>query len=168
VFDGYPEVNHVPGTGYFPHDVHMSRVYLGYENAIQPIKNAGIGPRQDDGRFGPWLNRAAGNAKVFKATYGHLQDTPIVPGGDLYWYTNWVYHGLKPQLQNPGHIIRKIGAPGAPSGFGYFEPDLPSDNRANPISGHVYGQTEPVGHDDDPYGHNKVNQWFGVDKALKV
>lgn len=166
VFDGYPETNHIPGSGLYPHGLKLSRLFTGKENNEQPLKNSGIGPRQLDGRYGPLLNRAAGNAKVFKSAYGHLPDTPVFPSGQLYWYSNYVFHGLRQLLLNPGHIERKIGATGTANTFGEFIPDNPDPSRKNPLTKSGYGQTVPATHDTDPYGHNKVNEWFGVRKIL--
>lgn len=169
LLDGAPYATHVPGTGRHPHDLFMSRVFQGYEDGVQPLKDAGDGTRLDGFRYGPWENKAAGNNLVFKSAYGHAPGTPVFPSGQLYWYSNYVYAGLTQDqpLIDPGHTARLIGATGTASTFGRFIPDDPDPTRVDPITGEDYGQTVPATNtvEDNPYGRNRVNEWFGVPSA---
>lgn len=167
-----PLEDHTPGEGRHPHDLHMSRVFQGLEDDEQPLREAGDGPRLSGFRYGPYLNRAAGNNLVFKASYGHAPGTPIAPSGQIYWYSNFVFGGLTQEqpLKDPGHAPRLIGATGTASTFGRFIPEDPDPTRTDPLTGTDYGQTVPTTNtvEDNPYGRNRVNEWFGVpsSKAL--
>ncbi len=44
LLEGAPEANHVPGTGYFPGDVFMSRRFLGLDTK-NAMDGSGAGPR---------------------------------------------------------------------------------------------------------------------------
>jgi len=133
LLDGAPKVNHVPGTGYSPHDVFLSRRFLGLDTK-EPMDGAGLGPRfyegsgrdtsygpgldssygkRDDpvffgylGRFAPWQYKGLAVAKATPAGYGH------VAFRNLYYayFVNWFFHGLPADevMKNPGHRIRPI------------------------------------------------------------
>lgn len=161
VLDGAPNQNVVPGAGKFPHDIHMERVFTGLENAIQPIKNAGSGPRIEGMRYRPLENKAAGNNKVFKSVYGHAPGTPVIPGGQLYWYSNLIYLGIPPRpLTITHHLVAAT--------FEHFGPNDPGSKNVgkdpveNPGNTRVFDQT------NDAYAHQRVLEWKGVTSARAI
>lgn len=163
VLDGAPNVNYVPGSGAHPHGLKLSRVFTGLENAIQPLKSAGSGSRIDGMRFRPFENRSAAGAAVFDSSFGHqIRQTE-------YSYNRRYEHTYKFQrMSNAGHVVRYTDAAGTANSFGSFGP-----NQRKGVGEAAYasdfGQGVPAGY-DNPYGHNRVNEWRGVAaaKALNV
>lgn len=165
IWDGAPNTAVQPGAGLYPHGLNLSRVFRGLENKEQPLDGPGLGPRLDGARYNPLLSRSAGNNKVFKSAYGHAPDTPVSPSGQLYWYSNFKFHGLRQPLAAVGHAARNIGAAGTANSFGRFLPENPDPTRKDPLTGVTYGQALPVDN-TNKYGHNRVNEWHGIRKAL--
>lgn len=167
--DGAPRLNYTPGTGDSPHDLQMTRRFRGLDDtSVWKLRAVGSGTRLDGFRYRPLENKAAGNNLVFKSAYGHAVLTPqqrqesdyaeIDPYDDTY---------RQRRLDDPGHIIRDIDAAGTANSFGYFNIYIYKGITEQPLED--TSQTVPEGH-DNAYGHNRVNEWFGVTsaKALSV
>lgn len=173
ILDGAPNEDHEIGTGRHPHGLKLSRLYKGLENNEQPLKNAGSGARLEDHRYNPWLSRAAGNNKAFKAGYGHAPDTPVREGGYQYGIVDYEYDGVtpKPLSGTFGHAIRGIDAEGTANSFGRHNPFNYGEKGVTPTpleDPGVLASTYEL--DDLGTAHKRVNEWFGVpsSKALNI
>lgn len=166
ILDGAPDEDHEIGTGRHPHGLKLSRLYKGLENAEQPMKDAGSGPRLENHRFGPWLNRAADNNKVFKSGYGHAPGTPVA-GEEQYGVTDWIYDGVtkKPLSGEFGHYIRSVDAEGTANTFGRFNPLDVSDRRIGDHPMDDPGDENVYDLEDNTVAHKRVNEWRGVPAA---
>lgn len=155
-----PYEDHVPGEGYHPSDTHMTRVFLGHEDNIQPLKDPGVGPRADGYRNN--MLEYKGVFGVFKGDWGHEHNR----GQDYELYSNWVYDGLPGHepLVDPGHAPRLMGDPDAANSFGRFHPWDHNSRAVGEAPMEDPGQTLPEGFDNE-YGHNRVHEWIGVPSA---
>lgn len=163
VFDGAPNINYVPGSGNHPHDLRLSRDYIGYKNGLQPLKGAGSGTRIDGMRFGPYLNRSVTGSLEFNASFGHQIRTTD------YSYNRRYEHIYKFQrLSGAGHVVRYTSTGGAADSFGAFGPNI-NKGTGKKVFASTFGQAVPAGYDNQ-YGHNRVNEWRGTtsSKALDV
>lgn len=163
VLDGAPNENYVPGSGAHPHGLNLSRVFVGLEDAVQPLRSAGEGSRIDGMRFRPFENRSAAGAVVFDSTFGHeIRETD-------YSYNRRYEHTYRfERMDDPGHEIRYIDAAGTANSFGAFGPYV-RKGVGEAAFVDDFGQEVPAGYDNE-YGHNRVNEWRGVTsaKALDV
>lgn len=141
-----PDNDHVPGTGYAPGNLTLSRRFTG-EDEGSPMDGAGNGVRISGMRFRPLENKAAGNALVFKSGYGR----------DVDW-GYFLFDGVDASeaLADAGHARRSSG--GAAS-FGAFDPHA--------FKGVGDGALDGAGQEaaDRVYGGERVNEWFGVTSA---
>lgn len=183
--EGMPNINHVPGTGYSPHDLFLSRKFRGLDTQ-EPMDNPGLGPRvkygplaTDGGRYHPWEFKGIASARVFQASSGHVafRNVPYA------FFVNWFYHGVPADqaMLNPGHRFRGA-APGASvdikdgaglpaASFGRFDPwrfhGVPSavevQNPGQPATSGIYNNA--FLDRDHKLGHNRVNEWIGVTAA---
>lgn len=171
ILDGAPNENHVPGTGRHPHGLHMSRIYRGLENGIQPIKNVGGGARLEGFRYRPLENKAAGNNLVFKSGYGHKVGTPV-KGQEQYGHVDWIYDGVtkKPLSGTFGHKVREVDAPGTANSFGTFQTNNPAFYKVGPDPMEDPGNSQTFDQTDNSLAHQEVNEWKGVPsaKAIKI
>lgn len=162
VLDGAPDKNHLPGDGYFPHDIFLSRRFRGLDTQ-EPMDNAGDGVRLSYGRFRPLEYKGLSVSKAL-GNPGHA----IRHNAFTYsFYTTNFYVGLDADraLNAPGHAIRYIGAPGTANSFGAFNPYIYKGTSTAALKGG--GKAVPaVG--TDPYGFEHTLEWFGVpsSKAL--
>ncbi len=157
ILDGAPNNDHTPGTGRHPHDLKMSRIFRGLENREQPLDAPGGGARIEGMRYRPLENKAAGNNKVFKSGFGHVDRVTsysLVPP-----YS----HSYKFQpLDVVGHAARDIDADGTANSFGRFGPHVNKGVTDEPLDRD--GQTVPEGYDNE-YGRNRVLEWQGIPSA---
>lgn len=167
ILDGAPNTAHTPGDGYHPHDIQLTRRYLGLEThgtQVEELRDAGGGTRLDYHRWHPNENKAAGNNLVFKFGFGHI--TRQVD------YSNWdAYDDTYRQrrLDDPGHSIRYTGDDGVVEGMGAYRPNINQGITDEPLENTV--QKYPVaGKYNTDYGRNRVNEWHGIPsgKGLNV
>lgn len=150
---GMPDNHHVPGTGYHPHGIAMTRRHRGLDTK-NPLDAPGLGARISGMRFRPLENKAAGNNLAFPVGFGHAKRSTAYSV-----YNNFSFDGVTSaqQFVNTGHAKRVIGTSGTAASFGAWTPDkykgVTTQALANPIN------TNPV------YGHQNVNEWKGVASA---
>jgi hypothetical protein len=163
VFDGMPNVNHVPGTGRHPHGLQMSRWYRG-EDTKFPMDGVGTGNRIEGMRYRPLENKAVGSAKVFQPTYGMSVEERRARG---YSFDDYSHDNRQNRLEDIGHTLRFIGAAGTAATFGRFDPHVNKGVSAQPFDD--FGQPLPEGY-DNPYGRNRTLEWRGIPsaKAIKI
>ena len=165
---GMPNNDHTPGTGRHPHGLYNTRTFRGLEDRTQPLDSPGEGARLENHRWHPWENKSAGNAKVFKAGFGHEVGTPVA-GQEHYGYADWIYDGVtkKPLSGTFGHGVRGPDAEGTANSFGRFNPFDYGAKGVTETPLEDAGQIEP---DEYEYRTAKINQWQGVtsSKALNV
>lgn len=161
VLDGAPDEDHVPGTGYHPHDVSLSRQFLGLDPK-SPMDGAGGGARLSYGRFHPLEFKGLPGAAVFGPGYGHTERHNAFTYS---LYSNFIFDGVPSAdaFANTGHVIRYIGAPGAPNSFGYFNPYVYKGTTPPALAN--AGRVEPAPDTPGVYGHQHVEEWFGVPSA---
>lgn len=161
LFDGAPHEDHEPGDGRHPHGLMMSRWYRGLQPAGEPTKDPGKGTRLEGFRFRPLTYK--GIEGIISGSYGHHDRVTSTSR-----YSNWVFDGLE-DLQalrstTLGHAARGIGEDGAAATFGRFQP---LDYLARCVNGTSIlhgGQDKPDR--DHLLGHNRVNEWNGITRAL--
>lgn len=155
VLDGAPDNNHVPGTGYHPSGLALSRRFLGLDTK-NALDGAGDGARVDGARYRPLEYRGlAGAAALRTVSLGHAPRTT-----DYSMYDNFTFDGVGTEaLASAGHARRSIGAVGAPDSFGSFDPYLYKGVGSAALAG--ASSTYPTGYDSE-YGRNRVNEWRGV------
>lgn len=159
VLDGAPIENHVPGTGYHPHDWLLSQWFL-HGSSNKWMKNPGNGIRQLYERTNPTLWKGITKAM---AEPGHaaFRDSP-------YAYYNMFFHGLNSaKAMTGGHPKRYIGDINAPASFGYFDPWL---YKGVPSTHAMDGVGIKVSSVLGEYGRDRVMEWRGVPsgKAMNV
>lgn len=164
--DGAPDENHVPGTGRHPHGLHLSRIFRGLEDRTQPLVDPGNGPRLEDHRWGPLLNKSAGNNRVFKDDYGHAPGTPV-DGEEQYGVTDWIYDGVteKPLSGTFGHKLRGVDAEGTANTFGRFDPLNYASRAVNGTPLEDVGNETVFELDDNSTAHKKTLEWRGIPSA---
>lgn len=160
VLDGYPDRNVEPGAGNHPHGLQMSRWFRGLDT-FQPLDNPGLGEAQEDGNYRPFEFRGLTSAKI-------LNNPGHAPRGDVYeysGYSNFNFDGLPSAeaLKDVGHAIRGIGAAGTDNTFGHFDPDTYKGVSKEALK--TPGRAEPLPTATNVYGHEEVNQWYGVPSA---
>lgn len=167
VLDGAPNNNHVPGEGYHPHDIALTRRYRGLEThgtQVEELRSPGGGTRLDYHRWHPNENKAAGNNLAFRFGYGHIPRTVDYSRWDAYDDTY-----RQRRLNDPGHAIRYNGDEGVVEGMGAYAPHINKGVTETPLDD--TSQTYPAaGVYDNEYGRNKINEWRGAtsSKALNV
>lgn len=178
---GAPDNNHVPGTGIYPHAIFLSRVFLGLQTSARKtsLLAPGLGPRlaYAGGRFRPLEYKGLDSDRVFPAHMGHGFRDPVRVEFTWASWSNYYFAGLPSAQALPdaqlGHKLRSIGAAGAPATFGAFQPyiykGVDPTLKEGSITRHgeqstALGEAIPSGH-DNAYGHNRVNEWFGVPSA---
>lgn len=188
VLDGAPDNNHVPGTGYSPGDIQMSREFLGTSFRLAPMRTAGDGARLDSYYFRqtPDLWKGVASSQALSGTnFGHAFEAG--PMSDYAYYSNYEFTGIanakEPALGTPGHAVRYYDVTN-PGGFGanrFYEyqgvPSTKSDMLVNP--GHQeyassvvadqmpsdYGQVPAARTTTEHYGFEHVMEWAGVPSA---
>lgn len=168
VLDGAPNNDVRPGAGSFPHGLMLSRYFEGLVNgsAVRELATPG---HTDNQRYRPLENKAAGNALVFKANYGHADRVTSYSLIDHYDDTN-----RQTRLDQPGHTERSWGtADIAPTGtaatFGKFDIYIYKGTTSHKMLASDLGTTQPADA-QSPYGRNKINEWRGVpsSEALNI
>lgn len=162
LLDGAPDRDHTPGTGYFPGDVFMSQLFNGTTLYVHPL--SGVFPdgkaTYDGTRFRPMEYKGISGAKAFPTTFGHVERE------NEYKLRQYRFKGVASSqtLLDSGHIYGRTEAQGAPSSFGFFQPDEfhGVDSAAAFTDG--YGMALPAGY-DHAYGRNRVQEWRGVPSA---
>lgn len=164
VLDGAPNTNVAPGSGLYPHALQMSRRFRGLDTKA-PMDNSAAGPRVPGYRFRPLENKAVGGARVFQPTFGHIPRITDYSEWDAY---NDTFRFRELPTATLGHVRRTIGAPGTANSFGTYGIYTYHGASIKPINNP--GVAIPTTSSSSQFGHNRVNQWFGVTsaKALKV
>lgn len=149
-----PLEDHTPGEGRHPGDYAMSRWFLGVDVAGKELADSGKGTRIEGGRFRPWEYKGLND--IFVEGYGHPSDEE----GPYATWSNWQYEGLADlqALADPGN-----GETAAT--FGVFKPWEHESRMVTDPALKDGGQTLPDGV-DGLYGRARVNEHFGVVKAL--
>lgn len=158
VLDGAPDNNHVPGTGYHPSGIVLTRRFRGLDTK-NPLDNAGDGERVDGARYRPLEYKGIpGAAALNTSSLGH-----VVRVTDYSMYDNFTFDGVGvAPLAAVGHVRRSVGSVGAPDSFGSFDPYVRKGVGSDALAGAsgVY----PTDFDNE-YGKNRVNEWRGVPSA---
>lgn len=162
ILRGAPDNNHVPGTGYFPGDVFMSQVFRGSVLYIHPLSGTfPNGSATYDGvRFRPMEFKGLSGAVAFPSTFGHAERE------NAYKVRQYTYKGVTSakQLDNVGHAYGRTDVSGAPSTFGFFQPDEFKGVTSAKVMPATFGQSSS----EDTYGRQRVQEWHGLpsSKAL--
>lgn len=159
LLEDMPIDNHLPGTGYSPHNLQMSYWYRGLGFQQYPLTAPGLGDRIDGMRYRPWEYKGTDGQGVFSGTWGHANRVTDYSQWDRYDDSERITH-LK---STSGHGIRLIGDSGVANSFGRFQ-------------NWIYKGVEPTlndpGQSGEPsdYGHYDALEWKGVPsaKALSV
>lgn len=160
-----PLQNVVPGEGNEPHDVQMSRWFIGTgQTNIQPLSNPGgdedVRPSYYEFHFLEWKGVPSA-AIINGGDYGHLPFREWI----YTWYSNYLYDGVGSQnnrLKNAGHYPRMLGAEGTAATFGRTDP---WDFQSKSIS--EAGPLEDAGINsyDTEDTHFDPKRWRGVPSA---
>lgn len=158
---GMPEnEDHVPGTGRHPHDVQMTRRFLGTDFDSKPMEDPGRGAELTWHHkiTDVWAKQGEGAQDVF-SDFGH-EDR--VTSYSL--WNSWIYRGTTPApLRDPGHEVRGLNDEGTANWFGAKTPWIYKGVTPTPLND--AGTTI----DDKPAGldsaFQKVNEWKGVPSA---
>lgn len=165
LLDGFPDRNVQPGAGDYPHGYQLSRAYRGLDEDVaytRPMSSPGSGTRLSYHRFHPHeykgltATRALGSpghaARRFAYTYSRNSTTLYFSG----------VASANPLL-NGGHVVRGIGASGTAATFGRFAPHEYKGIPVVPLAS--AGRTKPAVDATGVYGHDHVNEYFGVPSA---
>jgi hypothetical protein len=155
------EGSHVPGTGYYPGDVAMTRRFLG-DDTQSPTDDPGLGPDTSYMGHITWPNPVP-SAEAMGGAYGH----ELGRDSDYARHTNLEPHQGVPSADKTlvgGHLPRlQEDAPqtggGATAPFinkGVGEAAEPMDDP---------GREKPEVNAEGIYGHQHVNEWKGVPSA---
>ena len=159
VLDGAPDNHFDPGTGQFPGNRFLSQLLNGTTLYIHPLS----GTFQDGAgyvgaRFKPQEFKGLAGASAFPSTFGHAQNR----SNDYALYDNYIFDGVPSAnvFANTGHAQR-TEAQGAPSSFGFFQPNEFKGVPSTVVFTSGYGQANTTG----DYGREKVKEFNGVASA---
>lgn len=162
LLEDMPINDHVPGTGYHPHDVFLTQVARGvFRYAPMELKKFSHGGQSAPYlRHSDWEYHGLDGAKVFRGNWGH-DGTRVLSTSR---HSNLFYYGVPSgDATLDGHPIRYYGDAGVPSGFGRTQPyvnqGVTDEALENPG---VTLANKPVGPE---YGFQDVNEWHGVPSA---
>lgn len=159
ILDGAPQNDHVPGTGYHPGDYFLTSVMLGtFLNYHAPLDDPGEGPELDWYTLGVDLltKRGQDGQHAFGGEdFGHEA------GRDSEYSYGYLAHARTDYkfLQEAGHELRDLDAEGTANTYGRHNPHINKGVTHVFVDGDV-GHEIPEG--NDGYGHNKINEWFGL------
>jgi len=158
VLDGAPTTNVSPGAGLYPHDLAMSRWYMGLRTTW-PLDNSGGGTRIVGMRYRPLEYKGTDGQGVFSGSWGHEDRVTSYS-----FYDQYNFDGVTSSetMTNVGHARRSSG--GAAT-FGAFDPLV--YKGVSPAFDSTYGQAVPAGYDHS-YGHNRVGEHRGVPSATAL
>lgn len=158
VLDGAPDHDHVPGTGYFPHGITLSRKFLGLDT-LSPMDGAGGGARLSYGRFRPLEFKGLPGALAFGPGFGHTERHNLYTYSH---YSNAIFDGVPSAdvMAHSGHIRRYINGTGTASSFGAFDPYVYKGTTPQALAS--AGRVEPEAGTEGVYGHEHVLVWTGV------
>lgn len=159
VLDGAPDNHFDPGTGQFPGNRFLSQVFNGTTLYIHPLSGTfQDGAGYDGARFKPQEFKGLAGASAFPSTFGHAYNRT----NDYALYDNYIFDGVPSAniFANTGHAQR-TEAQGAPSSFGFFQPNEFKGVPSTVVFTSGYGQANTTG----DYGREKVKEFNGVASA---
>lgn len=159
VLDGAPDNHFDPGTGQFPGNRFLSQVFNGTTLYIHPLSGTfQNGAGYDGARFKPQEFKGLAGASAFPSTFGHAYNRV----NDYALYDNYIFDGVPSAdiFANTGHAQR-TEAEGAPSSFGFFQPNEFKGVPSTVVFTSGYGQANTTG----DYGREKVKEFNGVASA---
>lgn len=159
VLDGAPDNHFDPGTGQFPGNRFLSQVFNGTTLYIHPLSGTfQDGAGYDGARFKPQEFKGLAGASAFPSTFGHAYNR----ANDYALYDNYIFDGVPSAdiFANTGHAQR-TEAEGAPSSFGFFQPNEFKGVPSTVVFTSGYGQANTTG----DYGREKVKEFNGVASA---
>ena len=159
VLDGAPDNHFDPGTGQFPGNRFLSQVFNGTTLYIHPLSGTfQNGAGYDGARFKPQEFKGLAGASAFPSTFGHAHNRV----NDYALYDNYIFDGVPSAdiFANTGHAQR-TEAEGAPSSFGFFQPNEFKGVPSTVVFTSGYGQANTTG----DYGREKVKEFNGVASA---
>jgi hypothetical protein len=159
VLDGAPDNHFDPGTGQFPGNRFLSQVFNGTTLYIHPLSGTfQDGAGYDGARFKPQEFKGLAGASAFPSTFGHAPDRVT----SYSFYNNYIFDGVTSAniFSNTGHAQR-TEAEGAPSSFGFFQPNQFKGVPSTVVFTSGYGQANTTG----DYGREKVKEFNGVASA---
>jgi hypothetical protein len=159
VLDGAPDNHFDPGTGQFPGNRFLSQVFNGTTLYIHPLSGTfQDGAGYDGARFKPQEFKGLAGASAFPSTFGHAYNR----ANDYALYDNYIFDGVPSAniFANTGHAQR-TEAQGAPSSFGFFQPNEFKGVPSTVVFTSGYGQANTTG----DYGREKVKEFNGVASA---
>jgi hypothetical protein len=159
VLDGAPDNHFAPGTGQFPGNRFLSQVFNGTTLYIHPLSGTfQDGAQYDGARFRPQEFKGLAGASAFPSTFGHAPDRVTTYS----FYNNYIFDGVTSAniFNNTGHAQR-TEAQGAPSSFGFFQPNEFKGVPSTVVFTSGYGQPNTTG----DYGREKVKEFNGVASA---
>ena len=159
VLDGAPDNHFAPGTGQFPGNRFLSQVFNGTTLYIHPLSGTfQDGAGYDGARFKPQEFKGLAGASAFPSTFGHAYNR----ANDYALYDNFIFDGVPSAniFSNTGHAQR-TEAEGAPSSFGFFQPNQFKGVPSTVVFTSGYGQANTTG----DYGREKVKEFNGVASA---
>jgi hypothetical protein len=159
VLDGAPDNHFAPGTGQFPGNRFLSQLFNGTTLYIHPLSGTfQDGAQYDGARFRPQEFKGLAGASAFPSTFGHA----INRSNDYALYDNYIFDGVPSAniFANTGHAQR-TEAQGAPSSFGFFQPNEFKGVPSTVVFTSGYGQANTTG----DYGREKVKEFNGVASA---
>jgi len=159
VLAGAPDRSHVPGTGYFPGDVFMSQLFTGSVFYIHPL--SGVFPdgtaTYDGTRFRPMEYKGLSGAKAFPTSFGHEERQTD------YKLRQYRFKGVTSAeaMANTGHAYRRTDAQGAPSTYGFFQPEEFNGLDSAKVFAEGFGKQYAT----TDYGQERIQEWAGVPSA---
>lgn len=159
VLDGAPDNHNIPGTGNRPGNRFLSQVFNGTTLYIHPLSGTfQDGAGYAGARFKPQEFKGLAGASAFPSTFGHAYNR----ANDYALYDNYIFDGVPSAniFANTGHAQR-TEAQGAPSSFGFFQPNEFKGVPSTVVFTSGYGQANTTG----DYGREKVKEFNGVASA---
>ena len=159
VLDGAPDNHNIPGTGNRPGNRFLSQVFNGTTLYVHPLSGTfQDGAGYDGARFKPQEFKGLAGASAFPSTFGHAYNR----ANDYALYDNYIFDGVPSAniFANTGHAQR-TEAQGAPSSFGFFQPNEFKGVPSTVVFTSGYGQANTTG----DYGREKVKEFNGVASA---
>lgn len=159
VLDGAPDNHNIPGTGNRPGNRFLSQVFNGTTLYVHPLSGTfQDGAGYDGARFKPQEFKGLAGASAFPSGFGHASRADT----SYSLYSNYIFDGVTSAniFANTGHAQR-TEAQGAPSSFGFFQPNEFKGVPSTVVFTSGYGQANTTG----DYGREKVKEFNGVASA---